>query len=124
MPEYSSTSIGDVKRRLINGMMKYMDGDPEFPNDEFDCGYTQKDISKCASIIDAYLNDANASSSDSDILLSVKNVVIQLNELNAKCGHGLIETDQREDLCEIILAFAQKNGLSTNDDVTEEWRQW
>lgn len=126
MPEYAPTPISELKQRLLDGMIEFMGGDPDEPDDGFDCGYTTEDVDHCSSIVDAYLHDVAAanSASESDILLLVKDVVLKINELNANCGHGLIETDQREDLCEIILVAAQQNGLTTTDDVTEEWREW
>jgi hypothetical protein len=37
----------------------------------------------------------------------------------------LIETDQREQLCELIIAAAQRAGLVSDVyDITEEWREW
>lgn len=126
MPEYQPTPIAEVKQRLIDAMIEFMDGDPEQPNKDFDCGYTREDVDRCSSIIDSYLSDVAAKNGadDSEILLAVKTAVLQLNELNDNCGGGLIETDQREDLCELILVAAQQNGLTTTDDVTEEWREW
>lgn len=126
MPEYQPMPIDEVKRRLLNGMIAFMDGDDEEPDDAFDCGYTREDVDRCSSMIDAYLNDVteNRGAGDSEIVLAVKKVVLGLNELNNNCGGGLIETDQREDLCQIILMAAQENGLTTTDDVTEQWREW
>ena len=126
MPEYPSSSITEIKQRLIEGMIQFMNGDPEEPDDNFDCGYTSDDVDRCSSIIDAYLNDvaAKKGAAESEILIAIKTAVLQLNDLNDKCGGGLIETDQREDLCEILLVAAQQNGLTTTEDVTEEWREW
>lgn len=56
---------------------------------------------------------------------SVKNVVLGLNDLNEKCGHELIETDQREQIADIIiLAGHLKNYNTRNEDITEDWREW
>ncbi len=126
MPEYQPTPIAEVKQRLIDGMIEFIDGDPELPDDDFDCGYTRADVDRCSSIIDAYLSElaANNGAGEAAIILTIKKAVLQLNELNDECGGGLIETDQREDLCELLLVAARQNGLSTTDDVTEEWREW
>ncbi len=54
----------------------------------------------------------------------MRQVVLDLNGLNEESGGGLIETDQREGLCQLILVAALHAGLKTDEDVTEEWREW
>ncbi len=124
MPEFPDESVAEVKQRLLDGMVSFMQGDAEEP--DFDCGYTQEDIDRCGAIVAGYLAAiaSIAPSSEGDIRLAVKKVVLELNELNDNCGGGLIETDQREDLCQIILMAAKGCGLKTSDDITEEWREW
>ena len=126
MLEDPSSPIADVKRRLIDGMLEFMQGDTEVPNDEFDCGYKQSDVDQFGSIVDTYLDDVSgkSGSGDTEIVLAVKQVVLALNSLNRRCGGRLIETDQREDLCELILTAARQSGLTTTRDITEEWREW
>ena len=52
----------------------------------------------------------------------VKRALLALNELN---GHWpLFETSQREILCDLFGAAAQRAGLETDEDVTLEWRDW
>jgi hypothetical protein len=56
---------------------------------------------------------------------AVKTAVVKLNRLNEQCYGCLIETDQREQLCELIISAAKRAGLvSTVYDITEEWRDW
>ncbi len=52
----------------------------------------------------------------------VQHTIEQLNALNESCDGCLIETDQREELCLLILAAAKDAGLESDDDVTEQWR--
>jgi hypothetical protein len=48
-----------------------------------------------------------------------------LNDLNAGCDHNLIETDQREDIAEIIIIAGNDKGYNElTEDITEEWREW
>jgi hypothetical protein len=54
----------------------------------------------------------------------VKRVVLKLNKLNASCDGALIETDQREDLCELIQTAAKSAGLNSDQDATVSWREW
>lgn len=54
-----------------------------------------------------------------------KKTIIELNNLNEKCDCGLIETDQREDICTLIQEVATLAGIpETADDITEEWREF
>ena len=56
---------------------------------------------------------------------AVKTAVVKLNKLNDRCDGSLIETDQREQLCELIITAARGAGLSSDKyDITEEWREW
>lgn len=58
-------------------------------------------------------------------LALVRDAVLALNVLNEQCGGELIETDQREDLCEVLLRAGALRGFHyADDDVTEEWRDW
>lgn len=60
---------------------------------------------------------------EEEILECVKSVVIGLNELNEKYD-DFIETMEREDLFELITEAARISGLESEDDITEEWREW
>ena len=37
---------------------------------------------------------------------------------------SFIETLEREELCEFIIEAASIAGLESEDDITEEWREW
>jgi len=109
-----------TKQRLITDMTEYM-------GEEEDCGYTESDIQKCDKILQEFLSDLQQlgpSAGEQQILDCVKRAVLVLNKLNDDVGGGLIETDQREDLCEYILFAAKQSGLQAEGDVTEEWREW
>jgi hypothetical protein len=116
----------NIRQRLLDGMIDFMSPDEEEPDPDFDCGYTQADVNACLRIIDAYLarvasiKDAN----QIEILKTIQDAVEQLNRLNDSCNGCLIETDQREDLCELLLVAAKNAGLATDNDVTEQWREW
>jgi hypothetical protein len=55
---------------------------------------------------------------------AVQEAVLDINDLNAECRGGLIETDQRELLCRLILTAARRAGLDTRANITEAWRTW
>jgi hypothetical protein len=123
-----------LKKKTLAGMIDYMkyggaddENDPEF-DPEFDAGYTQKHIDQCSKIIDdlfASLKAVSDKKRHESIMKAVRTAVVKLNKLNEKCNGMLIETDQREDLCELILSAAKQAGLKSDaGDITEEWREW
>jgi len=124
----------ELKKKAIDEMVSYMkygaadsEDDPEYDPD-FDAGYTQKHVDRCSKIIDEFFASLQAVANrnrNAGILKAVKVTVGKLNTLNDRCDGGLIETDQREDLCALINRAAKQAGLeSDQDDVTEEWREW
>lgn len=58
-----------------------------------------------------------------EVMQVVKEVVIKINELNIEHDH-FIETMEREDLYEFIDTAARIAGLESEEDITEEWREW
>jgi hypothetical protein len=57
-------------------------------------------------------------------MAATERAVPALNELNDRCDGCLIETDQREQLCDILIAAAKNAGLDSDEDITEAWREW
>lgn len=126
--------ILELKQKIIDGMVSYMknggadgENDPEY-DIEFDAGYTQKHVDRCSVIIDEFLASLEKTpeaQKNKYIMAAVKKTVLRLNKLNKGCDGSLIETDQREDLCKLIISAASHAGLgSSEDDITEEWREW
>ena len=98
-----------------------------FLNDWDDCGFTKKDIDKCEALLLSYLTAlaAMTNPSDREIMKQVKKLVLALNKLNEKADYCLLETDEREAICELIQISAVDCGLTEyDDDITEEWREW
>lgn len=126
MSEFSGESIQAVRERLLAGMACYMRGTDDQAGSDWDCGYSQAHIDRCATIVDEYLAAVapNQNLPECQIRTEVKNIVAKLNSLNDECAGALIETDQREDLCMLILTAATEAGLTTTEDITEEWREW
>lgn len=87
--------------------------------------YSQKDIDYCISLLKDYVFEVFKAKSKKQALSLVKTTVLRLNDLNEKCDHSLIETNEREQIAEIIILTGHKKGYNTLDeDITEEWREW
>ena len=99
----------------------------EFMGDGEDCGFSKKDIEECEALILKYLValDGMKEPSNQEIMEYVKELVLALNDLNEKTDYSMIETGEREAICEIIQNSAVECGLTDpGDDITEEWREW
>ena len=134
MSQQINAELLALKKTLIEGMVNFMKyGGAEDENDEsydpdFDAGYTQTNVDECDKILTDFLNNlvtAPANGRNDFITTSVKSVVLKLNNLNSECDGGLIETDQREQICALIFSAVEQAGLATKGvDITEEWREW
>lgn len=111
------------RQDLLDSMASYMNVDSAGS----DAPYTQNEIDACARIIDdllAALASLGAVTDSAAILAQVKKAVLALNDLNDEAGGSLIETGERESLCDIIILAAKDAGLESGEDITEEWRDW
>ena len=113
----------ELKSEILDGMRSYMD---DLRADGTDPGYAERDIDACEAIVDRYLDAArDAAGQPAQARSALKTAVLALNALNARCGHALIETEQREGLCDLLLGAAAEAGLgSGEEDLTEAWREW
>ena len=119
MNKSDTKKLETLKARLIEGMTDFIADGEDY--------YTKADIKKCDKILEQFmtrLGKLGDSATDAAILDCVKQAVLDLNTLNSSVDGSLIETDQREDLCEYILFAAKQSGLKQDGDVTEEWREW
>lgn len=126
--------IQQLKTIFNGGLVSYMEfgaaddkHDPDYDPD-FDAGYTQDHIDQCMSLLDTFLatlKNVPPEGKTEFIMAAVKHLVLGLNAVNESCDGAMIETDQREQLCEIIITAAKDAGLESDEyDVTEEWREW
>ena len=113
----------ELKSEILDGMRCYMD---DLRGDGADPGYAERDIDACEAIVDRYLEAArDAAGQPAQVRIALKTAVLALNALNARCGYTLIETEQREGLCDLLLGAAAEAGLgSGEEDLTEAWREW
>jgi hypothetical protein len=115
-----SAVIDNLKQAILNGMVEYIEDNTAPP-------YTQNDIKDCDTIISNFICDLRLAQPPSDYaaaLAKVKNTVLKLNDLNERCHFSIIETEQREDLCELIIQVVKNAGHHVDTDITEEWREW
>lgn len=101
-----------------------LEGMRDFVADMDEPYYPLAKVDECGRIIDDFLAAVGKARDSQAIMAQVKTTVLALNVLNDECDGALIETDQREQLCELILDAANAAGLATDDDVTEQWRNW
>ena len=108
--------IKTIFKRLETGMIDYISEDTS---------YSKKEVENCLNILNNYLDKISNRKSKDDGMTVVQNTVLALNKLNDSCDHELIETDQREYICEIIIIAGNLMGYNEiTDDITEEWREW
>ena len=99
----------------------------EFLTEYDDCGFTQKHVETCESLMLDYLLalEQIKNPTNEEIMEHVKKLVLSLNKLNEESDYCLLETEERESIWEIIQTSAVACGLvDPEDDITEEWREW
>ncbi|OUR76793.1 hypothetical protein A9Q75_15965 [Colwellia psychrerythraea] len=101
-------------------MLDFIEGE-----DESEADYTSEDVKLC---ITSLLEFMSIMESEAQTVASakdhVKTLVLSLNSLNGQCGDCLIETDQREEICEFIQKVMSAANVAFSGDITEEWREW
>lgn len=112
----------ELKGRIIDTLSQRVDVEDAEP------GFTREDIDRCDAILMRYLAEVfepGVQDDEAQIMAAVEAVVVALNTLNDDCDQSLIDTDEREPLCELIIHAAGDAGLVSDVyDITEEWRDW
>jgi len=101
----------------------------------FDYGldqYTPENIDSAKAILDRLIDDLCSVGEDASEAVKVsyfKTSVEALNDLNDKIDGCLIETGEREELCDLFDAIASAVGLDPSqygdgDGIASEWRDW
>src|SRR5688572_31870929 len=85
---------------LTEGMVDYME--------EGTANYSKEDVARCREILAAHATALEELRDRGAAMDLVKSTVIQLNKLNEEAGEDLIETDQREQICEFIIKAGAK----------------
>lgn len=118
--------LNELKTTLLKGMCEYMES---IAADGDEPDYSEDDVGRCDLILTDFIDKVRAAGSGNteSVMNTVKEAVLALNVLNESCAHSLIETDQREQICELIIQAAAAAGVGGgggDDDITEEWRDW
>lgn len=99
-------------------MLDYIDGE-EAPE------YTSDDVAQCITILLEFMTFmASEPQTIETATYEIKELVFSLNDLNTKCAHSLIETDQCEEICKFINKVITAARLKFDHDITTQWRQW
>jgi hypothetical protein len=115
--------LQQLRTDVLEGMREYLAG---ILDSGGETNYTGADIGECGRILDRYLDEvAGAARGDEEaVTAAVREAVLALNALNARCHDHLIETDQREHLCALIGQAAMARGVGSGQDLTAQWRDW
>lgn len=121
-PETKKTGSGDFGAQIDAIAANLRD----YMKEDEDCGYEERHVNRLNNILVSYLSALKniSPADDAKIKELVKNTVLQINELEEDTDHVMIETDEREDICALINSAAVASGYSTDEDITEEWREW
>ena len=110
-----------LSENILDLMLEFMEDCGE------DASFTREDVEKCEKVLTHYLESLAAIScpTDEQIMDYVKEAVLALNDLNEATDYCMIETEERENIWELIQTSAVECGLKNyTDDITEEWREW
>lgn len=114
----NNKEIEEVKTRLLQGML-------EFIEDDDNACYSSDEVDQCDSILKDFLSNSGKLADKKAFTNEVRKTVLALNDLNESVDCSIIETDQREDICEILIYSGFLLGFNKKDeDITEEWREW
>ena len=112
-----------IEENVYEPMLTYL---RSFDEDE-EPGYTEEDILRCRRLLEDYVRSLCALEKPEEdaILDRVQQTVEAINELNEQTDFAMIETDEREAICQLIQSAALDCGLpDTAEDITEPWREW
>jgi len=114
-------SLERMRREILAAMQEYLH-DAE---DGESSPYAPSDIERCGAILSEFLAAIAVVKGGDEALVCTRDAVLKLNALNVSCDHGLIETGEREGICDLIGEARAAYGFHDHgEDVTFEWREW
>ena len=112
-----------LANKVVGGMISYM----SFFDEDEACPFTKEDVAKCEQILSDYLESLAAltNPTNEEIMACVREAVLALNQLNENTDYAMIETEERENIWELIQTSAVDCGLQNpSEDITEQWWEW
>ena len=120
--------------QVNNPMLASFDELPEFKPtlkwkeniDDEDGMYSKVVVDETNEVLDRFiqqLRNIGQDNIEAEAKTSVKETILELNQLNKKYN-GFIESVERDELCDFIEQAISILGISTEEDITEEWREW
>ncbi len=121
----NSVKIKTTGDKEIDNLMINLKKSMEDYMKEANPSYSQKDIDDCIILLSDCTISIFKTHSKEEAMSIVKSTVLKLNALNDRCDGSLIETNEREQIAEIIILAGHKMKYnSIDEDITEEWREW
>lgn len=121
------------KHDLISEITHYMkyagaegEHDPWY-DPKADVGYQQAHVDQLDGLLTRFLQTLQGlpnPKAEADIMAAVQTAVLGINALNDSVQGCMIETGEREMLCDFFCLAANEAGLACEEDITDEWRDW
>lgn len=107
-----------ILKSIQYGMLDFIEGE-DAPD------YTPEDVTACITLLLEFMTEIEFEPQTQESAKShIKDLVLSLNDLNAKCDASLIEADQGEEICEFISKTIANANVEFSTDITKEWRDW
>ena len=112
--------IKEKKTYLLHWMYDFIEDDDE-------PAYLPQHVEECDQLLTCFINEVANNSKRSEffwVSQQIEQLIKQLNELNFKLDHQLIESDQRDDICDLITLVVKDAGHAFNEDLSERLNIW
>lgn len=114
----------------ITHYMKYAGAtgpDDPWYDPKADVGYQQAHVDQLDTVLTHFLQTLHSLPQpgvEDDIMAAVQTAVLGINALNNSVQGCMIETGEREMLCDFFSLAVNEAGLECDEEVTDEWRDW
>jgi hypothetical protein len=114
------SKIKEKKDYLLHWMYDFIEDDDE-------PAYLPQHVEECDQLLTSFIDEVanNANKSDYSWLTSrIEQLIKQLNELNFKLDHQLIESDQRDDISDLLKLVVEDAGHHYKEDLSANLQVW
>ena len=110
-------------RDIISSIKDYI-GSEEDDEDDDDSNCSLADVESLKNILEEYLRTISGKKGDEKNLYKATRIAVKkINKLDDKTDNELIETEEREELCNFFNNGSAYVGIET-EDIADEWREW